>query len=166
LTVAGRESTVRILDRRSPMSARRDRLAHMLEVKRGELFAALRREFGERLDEDALTSQDEKIEIGDRSVSVLGQDVELGRLEMKRRELRRIDDALERLAEGGYGVCEDCQAEIAEERLEILPFATRCVECEHRREVEERRIEATGRGFRAGFRDIRETGEESEESED
>jgi len=138
----------------------------MLMAKRAEIFVALRRELGERLQEDALTSQDEKIEIGDRSVAVLGQDVELERLAMKRKELRRIDDALARLDQGAYGLCEDCDADIAEERLSILPFATRCVDCERRREVEERRVETTGRGFRSGFRDIREgsdTGEEGEE---
>jgi len=148
------------------MNERRDRLARMLDEKRRELFLALRREFGERLEEDALTSQDEKIEIGDRSVLVLGQDVALGRLEMKRRELRRIDDALALLEHGRYGFCEDCDVEIAEERLEILPFATRCVECERRREVEEKRVETTGRGFRAGFRDVREEAEQIDEGEE
>ena len=138
----------------------------MLHAKRAELFVALRREFGERLEDDALTSQDEKIEIGDRSVSVLGEDVELERLEMKRRALRQIDEALGRLEADTYGVCEECGSEIGEERLEILPFATRCVECEHRREVDEKRIEATGRGFRSGFRDIRETDDEPEDPGD
>jgi RNA polymerase-binding transcription factor len=148
------------------MSERRDRLARMLSEKRQELFQALRRELGERLEEDAFTTQDEKIEIGDRSVLVLGQDVELERLEMKRRELRRIDDVLARVEEGSYGSCEDCGVEIAEERLEILPFTTRCVECERRREIEEKRVEVTGRGFRAGFRDVREGAEEIDESEE
>src|SRR5262245_17359496 len=145
------------------MNARHDRLAGMLAANRAEIFGALQRELGERLEEDALTSQDEKIEIGDRSVAVLGQDVELERLAMKRRELRRIDDALGRLDQGAYGLCEDCDAEIAEERLLILPFATRCVDCERKREVEERRVETTGRGFRSGFRDIRESGDDGEE---
>ena len=135
----------------------------MLMTKRAEIFVALRRELGERLEEDALTSQDEKIEIGDRSVAVLSQDVELERLAMKRRELRRIDNALGRLDQGAYGLCEDCDAEIAEERLSILPFATRCVDCERKHEVEERRVETTGRGFRSGFRDIRESGDDGEE---
>ena len=148
------------------MSDRRDRLARMLTAKRAEIFDALRREFGLRLEEDALMSQDEKIEIGDRSVSVLGQDVELERMAMKRRELRRIDDVLERLDHGTYGRCEDCDADIAEERLAILPFATRCVECERKHEVEEKRVEATGRGFRSGFRDIREGAENGDEGEE
>jgi DnaK suppressor protein len=150
----------------SVMSDRRDRLARMLVAKREELFAELRREFGERIAEDALTSQDEKIEIGDRSVLVLDQDVELERLSMKRRELRQVDEALARLWSGEYGRCEDCESEIAEERLEIRPFATRCVDCERKREVEERRVEDTGRGFRAGFRDVRDDEEEEEGPEE
>jgi DnaK suppressor protein len=85
---------------------------------------------------------------------------------MKRRELRRVDDALGRLEQGTYGVCEDCEAQIAEERLEIQPFATRCVDCERRRELEEKRIENTGRGFRSGFRDIREGSEEPEDADE
>jgi DnaK suppressor protein len=145
------------------MSDRHDRLASMLDAKREELFHVLSREFGERLGEDLTGTQDEKIEIGDRSVAVLGEDVELERLAMKRRELRQVDEALARLATDDYGVCEDCGAEIAEERLEILPFATRCVECERKREVEAKRVEDTGRGFRAGFRDVRGDVEDAEE---
>lgn len=147
------------------MSDRRDRLARMLNAKRQELFLALRREFGERIEEDALTSQDEAIEIGDRSVLVLGQDVELERMEMKRRELRQIDDALRRLDQDVYGTCEDCDLEIAEERLEAVPFATRCVDCERRRELSDKRVEATGRGFRSGFRDVREGSEDDDGEE-
>ncbi len=148
------------------MSDRSDCLARMLISKREDLFEVLRREFGERLAEDALTSQDEKIEIGDRSVVVLEQDLELERSEMRRRELRRVDEALDRLAGGTYGICDDCDAEIAEERLEILPFATRCVDCARRKEIVEKRVEVTGRGFRAGFRDVRENGEEEETEEE
>src|SRR5258706_12016887 len=105
----------------------------MLRAKRQDLHRALVRELGARVAEDTLGSADEKIEIGDRSVSVLGQDVELGRREMKRREIRQIDEALARLAEGSYGVCQDCESEIGEERLEIQPFATECVPCRRRR---------------------------------
>jgi DnaK suppressor protein len=148
------------------MSDRRERLARMLSAKRDELFQTLSRELGERLGEDATGSQDETIEIGDRSVAVLGEDVELERLGMKRRELRQVDGALARLATDDYGICEDCGADIAEERLEIQPFATRCVDCERKREVDAKRVEDTGRGFRAGFRDVRGETDEAEEAPD
>ncbi len=140
-------------------SARVERLAG----KREEILRALEREFGERIGEDALTARDEKIEIGDRSVAVHEADVELGVLELRRQELRRIDAALARLRQGNYGICEACGTEMDEERLRIVPFAIRCVECERRREVEEKRIEATGRGFRTEFRDLREGEGEGEE---
>ncbi|MGH7897587.1 MAG: TraR/DksA family transcriptional regulator [Candidatus Binatia bacterium] len=141
------------------MDPRERRLSEMLTQRRDRLASELRREFGSRLEDDALTSQDEKIEVGDRSVSVLSQDVELTRLEIKRRELRRIDEALARLARGVYGICQDCEAAVDEARLETLPFATRCVECERRRELEEKQSEAAGIGFRAEFHDLAEDGE-------
>ncbi len=144
------------------MDDREQRLAEMLRARREDLLHELSREFGSRLGEDALTSQDEKKEVGDRSVSVLSQDVELGRIELKRRELRRVEQALRRLAAGAFGTCEDCEAEIDEERLRILPFATRCVECERRRELGKAQAEAAGLGFRSEFHDLSEGGEEEE----
>lgn len=144
------------------MGYREQRLTEMLGARREGLLRDLRREFGSRLEEDALTSQDEKIEVGDRSVSVLSQDVELGRLEIKRRELRQIDEALGRLATGTYGTCEDCETAIDEQRLRIQPFATRCVECERRRELQAKQTEASGMGFRAEFHDLAEGGDEED----
>jgi DnaK suppressor protein len=42
----------------------------------------------------------------------------------------QAEHARERLAEGTYGVCEDCSQKIAPERLEALPEATRCIACQ------------------------------------
>ncbi|MGH7822744.1 MAG: TraR/DksA family transcriptional regulator [Candidatus Binatia bacterium] len=138
----------------------------MLRRKRAELVEALERQLGARLGEDALESLDEAIEIGDRSVLVHGQDVELGMLQLKREELRQVDEALRRLRSGDYGSCRSCEAEIDEERLKIVPFATLCVDCKRREEVENRRVETTGRGFRAGFRDVREAASDGDEEDD
>lgn len=43
--------------------------------------------------------------------------------------LYEIDDALRRLDEGSYGVCEACEQPIEGARLEALPFARMCVRC-------------------------------------
>ena len=45
-----------------------------------------------------------------------------------------VEDALRRLRRGTYGICEDCGHPIAKERLEVLPQAARCVECQRREE--------------------------------
>jgi DnaK suppressor protein len=46
------------------------------------------------------------------------------------RDREQADHARDRLAQGGYGICEDCGQPIGEERLAALPAATRCVGCQ------------------------------------
>jgi DnaK suppressor protein len=54
----------------------------------------------------------------------------------ERAKLKQIDDALERLDDGAYGVCESCGLEIAEERLEAMPFSRLCRDCQQEQERE------------------------------
>jgi RNA polymerase-binding transcription factor DksA len=44
--------------------------------------------------------------------------------------LATIDEALERLDAGTYGICADCKSDIPPRRLHALPFATLCVQCQ------------------------------------
>ncbi len=48
----------------------------------------------------------------------------------KQRMLERVDEALERLDDGSYGICGDCDAQIPEARLAAVPYADRCLRCE------------------------------------
>jgi RNA polymerase-binding protein DksA len=48
--------------------------------------------------------------------------------------LAEIDAALKRIEEGTYGTCTNCDREIALERLEALPWATLCIDCQRDRE--------------------------------
>lgn len=50
-----------------------------------------------------------------------------------RQSLSQISEALRRIAEGRFGLCEDCGNAIPRERLEILPHAKYCVPCQQRR---------------------------------
>ncbi len=45
-------------------------------------------------------------------------------------QLVLVDEALERLDAGTYGTCVRCGAEIPAERLEALPWAARCIDCQ------------------------------------
>lgn len=47
----------------------------------------------------------------------------------EREKIRHIDEALARLDEGEYGICEDCEEEIPLGRLKAMPFARLCVKC-------------------------------------
>lgn len=46
--------------------------------------------------------------------------------------LRKAGNALQRLDQGEYGICESCGVAIPIARLEVLPYATLCVECAQR----------------------------------
>ncbi len=43
--------------------------------------------------------------------------------------LREIDEALKRIANGSYGICESCGRPIARARLEVVPQARLCMKC-------------------------------------
>src|SRR5262245_35868367 len=43
--------------------------------------------------------------------------------------LGQVEAALERIANGSYGICENCDEPIDPERLDALPYATTCLSC-------------------------------------
>ncbi|MGB9681491.1 MAG: TraR/DksA family transcriptional regulator [bacterium] len=48
--------------------------------------------------------------------------------------LKQIDNALQRIENGTYGICEVCKKPIGKERLDIIPYATMCVKCKSQKE--------------------------------
>ena len=50
--------------------------------------------------------------------------------EVESRELVHIENALERMRSGKFGVCEGCNNGIPLARLQALPYATYCIECQ------------------------------------
>ena len=59
------------------------------------------------------------------------RDRELGLLlgDREREKLRNIDEALLKIEEGEYGICEECEEDIPLGRLKVVPFARYCVKC-------------------------------------
>jgi DnaK suppressor protein len=59
------------------------------------------------------------------------RDRELGLLlgDREREKVHAIDEALLRIKENEYGVCEECEEEIPLGRLKAMPFARHCVKC-------------------------------------
>ena len=48
--------------------------------------------------------------------------------------LAEIDAALKRIDDGTYGICTNRGEQIPVERLEALPYATLCIDCQRERE--------------------------------
>lgn len=69
-------------------------------------------------------------DIGDEALADLLVDIELASIDRHIQEIRDIDAALMRIAEGRYGKCCDCNDMVATERLEAYPTAQRCLICQ------------------------------------
>lgn len=51
-------------------------------------------------------------------------------------KLRRIQKAIKRIHEGGFGVCTECEEEISFERLKAIPGVSLCITCAQKIEIE------------------------------
>ena len=65
----------------------------------------------------------------ERATDLENQDALEGIKNSEIQEVQQLQAALRRIAEGTYGVCVQCGADIDPKRLEALPIATRCISC-------------------------------------
>ena len=70
----------------------------------------------------------------DEAVADLESGIALAEVERDAEELNAVLEALSRIEHGGYGLCEECGAPIAFERLLAQPQAPRCIRCETERD--------------------------------
>jgi DnaK suppressor protein len=99
------------------------------------LLLKMRDEMIKEIKEKAQSESDDttKSEVGDiYDLASNERDRELNLLisDRDRAKLFQIEDAIKRLDEGMYGVCEECESPIPKERLMIMPFARLCVNCQ------------------------------------
>lgn len=107
----------------------RARLQRRLEELRAEVRAASRRDA-----EEAEALVREAHDRGDEARAEIQLGIGDAELERDLHELRDVEAALQRLAQGTYGLCEDCGQEIGEGRLAAQPAARRCAACQALRE--------------------------------
>ena len=74
----------------------------------------------------------------DRATLESDRNFELRIRDRERKLIGKIKDALERIENGSFGICEACGEEISEERLKARPVTTRCIDCKTKQEKDER----------------------------
>jgi len=116
-------SPERLTEVKERLVSRKQRL--WLEVKQ-----QLKSSIGDGYQEMLATARDEEDQA---SVSLLAE-TQLALLGPKRQELEAIEEALQRLEGGTYGLCESCGLPIEPRRLEIMPETPLCRNCQSQRE--------------------------------
>ena len=115
-------------DRKKFLAKAREQLLETKNKLLGVIDSELRAEREGNKDE-GMDTYDLASEERDREINFILSDRE-------RVKIKQIDDALDRLDQGTYGVCESCGLEIAEERLQAMPFTRLCRDCQQEQEKE------------------------------
>jgi len=103
-----------------------NRFRKQLLTKREELFSrvkAARTTAKEATDADAP-------DLGDRALTSVSLDLSYQLSTGEREIVRRIDVALDRIEGETYGVCLNCEKKVQIGRLEAVPWARHCIECQ------------------------------------
>jgi len=97
-------------------------------------YAALREEIVRGLlasdDQHFIDLAGQVRDLEEESVANLLVDLDLAIFEMHINEIHDIEAALQRMQTGAYGICVNCAAEVAPERLRAYPTAKRCQPCQ------------------------------------
>ncbi len=73
-------------------------------------------------------------DLSDRASDGFEDELALGLMRIEAAQIDDIEAAIRRIDDGSYGMCVDCGKAIPRKRLEVLPFAQRCLECEGTKE--------------------------------
>lgn len=72
--------------------------------------------------------------MADVATDTYDREFSLGLASNERTFIYELDDALKKIEDGTYGVCEDCKAPISKTRLKAVPYARLCVKCQEKKE--------------------------------
>jgi DnaK suppressor protein len=92
------------------------------------LLASLSAEFDDMVDAAHEVNNDDEHDPEGATIAFERQQV-ASLIERTRRHLSELDDALARVGDGTYGVCETCGSNVGDERLAAQPAARTCVRC-------------------------------------
>ena len=93
--------------------------------------------------DDLYVSQDDLADEGDLAATVITQQVSFTMRQKEMNTLHAIDEALSRIQDGTYGLCEDCDDPIGAKRLENQPWTNLCITHAEEREREQTRYKKT-----------------------
>lgn len=101
-----------------------------LEKKQKEMLASYNRDRAESTSQ----SDDGIQDLADKATSAYFKELNFSLSDSDREILVAIEEALNRMNDGSYGVCTNCQATIGEKRLAAIPWTRFCIDCQELQE--------------------------------
>ncbi|MCC7201823.1 MAG: RNA polymerase-binding protein DksA [Nitrospirae bacterium] len=105
-----------------------------LENQRTVLLSEAGVLIGEGLNPDKINFPD----VTDQASAEVDKNFAIRLRERERKLLKKIDEALERIEKGTFGICDGCGEEIGYNRIKARPVTTYCIECKTQQEEDEK----------------------------
>jgi len=113
--------------------SRYDAIRKLLEGQKAHMLAE-----AEGIVVDQLNAEETLPDLSDRASAETDQNFTLRLREREQNLVKKIDEAIERIDMGVFGICEVCGGRIAIKRLKVRPMTTLCIECKTAQEKTER----------------------------
>jgi DnaK suppressor protein len=107
---------------------------NMLTQKANELL-----EEADKTVSDMIVGKENFPDPNDRASLESDRNFELRIRDRERKLLSKIQEAIKRIDDGVFGICEDCGGQVSEKRLMARPVTTLCIECKSKQESLEKR---------------------------
>ena len=79
------------------------------------------------------------VHLADMAADTYDRELSMNIVSTEQETLYQIDDALKRLDDGSYGICQLCNEPIAMSRLKAVPYASACIKCQRAKEQKTKR---------------------------
>jgi DnaK suppressor protein len=110
----------------------KERFKKMLLKKKEEIINILSEAYSEGKEIETGISQD----VVDKAESSYTKEFLFNLSDSERKRLLMIDEAIKRIEDSSYGICQMCQNNIDKKRLVVVPWAPHCIECQEKEEKE------------------------------
>lgn len=101
-----------------------------LQTRKDELLRIIARTEQEGREAD----DDPTVDLADKAANSYTKEFLFGQTNAERSFLHLIEEALKRMKAGSYGLCANCEEEVQQKRLDAVPWAKYCIECQEKQE--------------------------------
>jgi len=122
----------------APIASTKDRELAKIRQELEQQRKTLLNEAGVIIGQGLMIGSENLPDLGDQATAMADQNFMLRLKEREQKLLKKIDEALDRITQGTFGICESCGGEISFKRLKARPVTTLCIECKTKQEEDEK----------------------------
>ncbi len=110
------------------------KVLNQLKIKLKDRRHRLLNEVSLRLNKIKISGSGKLSDTADLAANLVEDEIVMSVAQGEAKEIAQIDNALKKIQNGNYGICECCGKDINKQRLQAIPFVSLCVKCKEEEE--------------------------------